>query len=406
MKTGTYKGNICTVLPSDAQIKAGINNNVKPSASQMHQATFYGLAKAAGHDEKNSTLAVGEYTAEAKAAIQNMLDVPSASDVVNDVQVNGASIMTGGVAEIPVIENLPNQNSPTAPGLIRLKYNKGFLLEGDENNKYLTINKASMQQSKAGTTNDAFISCYNQHFSTFYGLAKAAGHDEKDSTLAVGTYSDEAKTAIQDMLDVPSADDVVNDVQINGTSIVTDGVAEIPIATESKVGVCRADPNFGTGIYNQRMMIARAPDDYIKNGANVYRPIVPSTQHSATFYGLAKAAGDTTQAASSNAVGQYTEEAKSAISDMLNGVVSVEGTSPTITALSGVRYVCGEVAMLDFTPCATGICDVVFTSGITPTVVTLPNTVKFPDGSFTAEANKTYEINILDGVYGVVMAWT
>ena len=87
-------------------------------------------------------------------------------------------------------------------------------------------------------------------------------------------------------------------------------------------------------------------------------------------------------------------------------VVAVSGTTPVITALSGVRYVCGEVATLDFTPCVSGICDVVFTSGSTPTVVTLPNTVKFPDGSFTAEANKTYEINILDGVYGVVMAWT
>ena len=92
--------------------------------------------------------------------------------------------------------------------------------------------------------------------------------------------------------------------------------------------------------------------------------------------------------------------------DAVGSVVTVSGTSPVITAVSGVRYVCGEVATLDFTPCATGICDVVFTSGSTPTVVTLPNTVKFPDGSFTAEANKTYEINVMNGVYGVVMAWT
>ena len=92
--------------------------------------------------------------------------------------------------------------------------------------------------------------------------------------------------------------------------------------------------------------------------------------------------------------------------DAVGSVVTVSGTTPTITALSGVRYVCGEVATLDFTPCATGICDVVFTSGSTPTVVTLPSTVKFPDGSFTAEADTTYEINILDGVYGVVMSWT
>ena len=86
--------------------------------------------------------------------------------------------------------------------------------------------------------------------------------------------------------------------------------------------------------------------------------------------------------------------------------ITVSGTTPTIVAKSGIRYVCGEVATLDFTPSQTGICDVVFTSGSTPTVVTLPSTVKFPDGAFTAEADTTYEINILDGIYGAVMAWT
>ena len=86
--------------------------------------------------------------------------------------------------------------------------------------------------------------------------------------------------------------------------------------------------------------------------------------------------------------------------------VNVSGTTPTINAQADTRYVCGEVATLDFTPPASGICDVVFTSGATPTVVTLPNTVKFPDGAFTAEADTTYEINILDGIYGAVMAWT
>lgn len=88
-----------------------------------------------------------------------------------------------------------------------------------------------------------------------------------------------------------------------------------------------------------------------------------------------------------------------------DNIIQVAGTTPTITALSGTRYICGEVATLDFTPSASGICDVVFTSGSTPAVITLPNTVKFPYG-LTVEANKTYEINILDGIYGVVMAWT
>lgn len=55
----------------------------------------------------------------------------------------------------------------------------------------------------------------------------------------------------------------------------------------------------------------------MKNGTGVYRPIVSSEGHTATFYGLAKAAGDTTQSSSSNAVGNYTDSAKTAIKNML-----------------------------------------------------------------------------------------
>ena len=117
---------------------------------------------------------------------------------------------------------------------------------------------------------------------------------------------------------------------------------------------------------------------------------------------LATKASTATATASSDGLMSAQDKARL---DAVGSIVTVFGTTPTITAASGVRYVCGEVATLDFTPCATGICDVVFTSGSTPTVVTLPSTVKFPDGSFTAEADTTYEINILDGVYGAVMSW-
>lgn len=210
------------------------------------------------------------------------------------------------------------------------------------------------------------------------------------------------KQDIAELVDIP-----VDDVQINGTSIVSDGVANVPYASPNNAGVVKTSPTYG--VYNGAsgvLLTNLATSTQTKAGADAYRPIVPYNQHSATFYGLAKAAGDTTQSASSNAVGNYTEDAKSAISEMLGGSVSVSGTTPTIVAKSGIRYVCGEVATLDFTPSATGICDVVFTSGSTPTVVTLPSTVKFPDGAFTAEADTTYEINILDGVYGAVMSWT
>lgn len=208
---------------------------------------------------------------------------------------------------------------------------------------------------------------------------------------------------------IPFESDGVIDVQVNGTSVVSNGVAEIPIAGVDQLGlVKKVNPaQDGIGINNDgTLVIYGATAGHIKTGTANYLPIVAGHQHESTFYGLAKAAGDATQSASSNAVGTYTEEAKSAISDMLNGVVQVSGTTPTITALSGVRYVCGEVSTLDITPCASGICDIVFTSGSTATVLTLPNTVKFPDGAFVPEANMTYELNIMDGVYGAVMAWT
>ena len=86
-------------------------------------------------------------------------------------------------------------------------------------------------------------------------------------------------------------------------------------------------------------------------------------------------------------------------------IVTVTGANPTITAESNKRYVCGEVSTLTLTPVSSGITDVRFTSGTTPTVLSLPQTVKMP-AWFTVEASKTYEINILDGIYGTVMSWT
>lgn len=88
-------------------------------------------------------------------------------------------------------------------------------------------------------------------------------------------------------------------------------------------------------------------------------------------------------------------------------VISVEGTTPAITAVTDTQYICGEVSTLSFTPAATGISDIIFESGSTATVLTIPNTVKFPDwfDATALEPNMVYEINIMNGTYGAVMAW-
>ena len=330
-----------------------------------------------------------------------------ADELVSDVQINGTSVVTDGVAEIPLA-------STTEFGVIKVNANYGT---GATGTGYLQVMTASSSHIKSGY-NDVYgnyraIPFNRQHEAAFYGLAKAAGADEKDSTLPVGTYTDNAKTAIKNMLGVTDPEIPVEDVQINGTSIVSDGVAEIPYASSSVRGVVRGIDSYGINILGDgTLKTVAASSSAVKAATHGFQPIVPLQQHESAFYGLAKAAGDTTQSQSSNPVGTYTDNAKSAIKAMLDiggetQTVQVTGTTPTITANQNTRYVCGEVTSLDFTPSASGICDVIFTSGSTVTVLTLPNTVKLPAwfDATALETDTTYEISISDGIYGTVMVW-
>ena len=194
----------------------------------------------------------------------------------------------------------------------------------------------------------------------------------------------------------------LTNVTVNGTSIVTNSVANVPIATDNQLGVIQGNPSGGTQVsVSGQINTAPASSTDIKAGTADYKPITSNRQHESTFYGLAKAAGDTTQSSSSNAVGTYTESAKSSISEMLNGSIAVSGTAPTIIAKAGIRYVCGEVLTLNITVPSTGIIDVVFTSGSSPTVLTITPptgmTMKWANNFDPAilKANATYEINIM-----------
>ena len=208
---------------------------------------------------------------------------------------------------------------------------------------------------------------------------------------------------------------LIKDVQINGSSILSNGVANVPIATGSILGTIKASGTRGVSVRSDGdLTIERAQSAAIKAATSGTAPIVAYTQHESTFYGLAKASGDTTQSSSSNAVGVYTETALSKISDMLNAPVSVSGTTPTITAKSGVRYICGECSTLSIVAPESGCIDVVFQSGSTATVLTVTSaktgitSIKWANGfdDTSLDANTTYEINILDGEFGVVASWT
>lgn len=125
------------------------------------------------------------------------------------------------------------------------------------------------------------------------------------------TLTEQDKQDIAELVDVP-----VEDVQINGSSILDDGVANIPIGGTSRFGVFKVNDNYGTGSNNGTITISAANSTGVKNGANGWAPLTPQRQHESAFYGLTKAAG-VDMASSSNAVGTYTEEAKIAIQKML-----------------------------------------------------------------------------------------
>lgn len=85
---------------------------------------------------------------------------------------------------------------------------------------------------------------------------------------------------------------------------------------------------------------------------------------------------------------------------------TVSGTTLTLNpAVDNTMYLCGELTELTVTAPATGIFGIRFTSGTTPTVVTLTGITMPDDWPTTLNASTTYEINVLNG-FGVWQAWT
>ena len=110
----------------------------------------------------------------------------------------------------------------------------------------------------------------------------------------------------------------VTDVQINGTTIVSSGVANIPKAGTSTYGAIKANSAYGVETDNQgNLVLKMASDAEIKSASGNYRPISASKEHQGVFYGMAKAAGDNTQSSSNNPVGTYTDTAKKKIREMI-----------------------------------------------------------------------------------------
>ena len=118
------------------------------------------------------------------------------------------------------------------------------------------------------------------------------------------------------------------------------------------------------------------------------------------------------KAAQNKVITEELTDLSNAISQLESEVVTdvtVTGTIVAITAEANKRYLCGTVASIDVTPCVSGAFDLIFTSGSTAAVLTIPNTVKWQDSSFdpsALDADTTYEISVAEGTLGLVASWT
>lgn len=87
-------------------------------------------------------------------------------------------------------------------------------------------------------------------------------------------------------------------------------------------------------------------------------------------------------------------------------IVNLSGTQITQVGADNTMYMCGELTELTFTAPSVGITGIRFTSGTTPTVLTISGVTAwmFDFDPTTLEADTTYEINILNGIG--VAGWT
>ena len=187
----------------------------------------------------------------------------------------------------------------------------------------------------------------------------------------------------------------ITGVSANGTSIATSGVANIPAATTSKYGVTQlssstsststslaATPSAVKAAYD----LANGKQDKLVSGTNI------KTINGTSILG----SGDITiSGGSSSGSGAYAE---------VN-----HGTSDTAFTLTpNTFHVWGEVSELTLTlgDETAGVANEFlfqFTSGSTPTSLTLPDDIKWAnDSAPTIAENKIYQVSILKGLASVL----
>lgn len=215
------------------------------------------------------------------------------TDAITDVQINGASVVTDGVANVPqelftVVYNSTTFSEITDAvnaGKLPVCMNNGILYRYV---KYIANSVhyfQSMEWSAAKPSIRYFVvtstDSYTANAQSVALTSDVPTMAKTAITSPVSTqypaWTAEEQTNARARIGVQ---DGVSDVQINGTSVVVDGVANVPMANSSTAGVIFVqDAWAGFGVRrneNGYIYVARATNDDINSRSSIYVPVVPN----------------------------------------------------------------------------------------------------------------------------------
>lgn len=249
------------------------------------------------------------------------------------------------------------------------------------------------------------------------------------SVTVDGALSGTSENPVQNRVIKAALDGKMDDVQIDGSSIVSAGIANIPKASASNFGVAKVYPygdppsrvvkleNSGNEVFSVPMLDENGHIRLaVLTEATTSAKGAMSASDKSKLDGIETEANKTTvdsalSTTSANPVRNsvVTNELNTKADKVSEITVATDGAVTQALEAGKWYHFTGALTGLTITLTAPASGELAqyhfdFTSGATAPTLTLPDSVVMPD-SFSVEANKRYEVDILNG-YGAVMAWT
>lgn len=222
---------------------------------------------------------------------------------VSDVQINGVSILDDDVANIIITDNVTSTSTTSA-----LSANQGKVLQDEISHlqgigRFLALWDATTGLAETNPPVSPYTYKTGDYF--IVGIVGATNYKPSGSSYTTGVASTTVETETIEVgnvyyydgttwkLQAGGGGGTITDVQVNGTSVVTSGVANIPLISSSNFGVAKvSETSYGIGAYSTgHIFISSAPENIIVAKASGYRPIVPSNLDIAIREGLGNYSG-------------------------------------------------------------------------------------------------------------------